>query len=128
MSEWGASDCVLFALLGSAMLCAIGMSIELYVANSKHYSVMLLSFENSAGLRLYLRLWGSRTLRARFWVVSAMAGVMVYHRYAIKRGILDAADMKAFPKRLRRIMQVSSWLLFVGFGGCTFLVSVLNYL
>ncbi len=125
MSEETGSAWMLFALLGSMMLCAIGMSMELYVASSKHYRVMLRSFKNSAGLTFYLRLWGGRTLRARFWVVSAMAGLMVYHQYAVKRGILNAADVKAFPIKLRLMMQVSSWLLLVGVGVCTLLVIAL---
>ncbi|WP_438282973.1 hypothetical protein [Pseudomonas alabamensis] len=125
MSEETGSAWMLFALLGSMMLCAIGMSMELYVASSKHYRVMLRSFKNSASLTFYLRLWGGRTLRARFWVVSAMAGLMVYHQYAVKRGILNAADVKAFPIKLRLMMQVSSWLLLVGVGVCTLLVIAL---
>lgn len=95
-------------------IALLGVAIDLHIAGSRHFQILLHSLKRSPALCIYLRLWGTRGLAARIRVVASMSGVLACPSYAIRRGALDAEDLRTFPPYLARRIRIATWLTVVG--------------
>lgn len=108
-SGWG------IALLVSPFIIGLtGVAIDLQIAGSRHFRVMITALRRSSSLHMYLCLWGTNSLLSRAMVVSAMSGLLCFPDYSVKKRGLDAEDSRDFPTYLRRRMRLASWLTAIG--------------
>lgn len=102
----------------------LGVAIDIHIARSRHFAVMLDSLQRSQGLQRWLSIWGSTDTLYRTLVVSSVSGGLLFPKYSIKKGLLDAKDIERFPTYLKRRMNIASCLAFIGFT-CGTLVALL---
>ncbi len=58
--------------------------------------------------------WGTRRASARWLLITFICGVLIYPSVHLRRGHLDADELKTFPTALKRTLQISAWLTIVG--------------
>ncbi|MBF8675135.1 hypothetical protein IRZ53_10605 [Pseudomonas fulva] len=92
-----------------------GLAMDLRIAGSKEYNVMIGALQRSACLPFIVTLWGEKTLRARMLVTFMVAGIIKYPKSSIRRGMLDAQDYEQFPSSMKKRIVISSWLNTVAF-------------
>ncbi|MFA7892741.1 hypothetical protein [Pseudomonas putida] len=92
-----------------------GLAMDLRIAGSKEYNVMIGALQRSACLPFIVSLWGEKTLRARMLVTFMVTGIIKYPKSSIRRGMLDAQDYEQFPSSMKKRIVISSWLNTVAF-------------
>ncbi|WP_217475326.1 hypothetical protein [Stutzerimonas stutzeri] len=100
-------------LLAPFVIGLSGVAIGVYIACSRHFDTMLSSFSNSAWAKQQ-DILGTTSPASRFYLVGTLSGALLFPQYLVRKGVLDAGDVKNFPPSLRRLMTVSTWLGFVG--------------
>lgn len=93
-----------------------GLAMDLRIAGSKEYKIMIEALQRSACLPFIVTLCGEKTLRARMFVTFMVAGVIKYPKSSIRQGMLDAQDYEQFPPSVRKRIVAASWLNTVAFG------------
>ncbi|MNJ66276.1 hypothetical protein D3C77_623380 [compost metagenome] len=76
---------------------------------------MLASLRRSRWLNQQIQNWGTVSLTSRWHVVGTIRGAMLYPSFGVRRGLLDADEVRCFPLPLRRRMVMSAWLSITGF-------------
>lgn len=97
------------------LLCMTGIAIDTHIACSRHFNVMLDSFQKSRWLHQQTQLWGTTSLKSRALIVSSMSTALIYPQLGIRRGVINADEIRRFPAYLKRRMVIASWLTIVGF-------------
>lgn len=109
-SWWGVGVSIIPLLVG-----LIGVAMDIHVACSRNFQVLLTSLQKSPAAIWCVDMWGTRDLVSRTLVASALAGAIARPRYFLVRGLLDADEVAKFPEYLRRRMKISTFLSTVGF-------------
>ena len=102
-------------VLISLAIGLIGLAMDIHIACSRNFQVMLTALEKSSAAVRWIQIWGTRNLISRTMVATAMAGAIARPRYFLVRGLLDAEEVAKFPEYLRRRMKISAFLTTVGF-------------
>ncbi|EXF45391.1 hypothetical protein BAY1663_02160 [Pseudomonas sp. BAY1663] len=100
-------------LLAPFVIALSGVAIGVFIACSRHFDTMLLALSNSAWARQQ-DILGTTSLASRFYLVGTLSGALFFSAFNVRKGVLDADDVRNFPPSLRRLMAVSTWLGFVG--------------
>ena len=89
--------------------------MDLRIAGSKEYKIMIGALQRSACLPFIVTLCGEKTLRERMFVTFLVAGIIKYPKSSIRQGMLDAQDYEQFPSPTKKRIVISSWLNTVAF-------------
>ena len=106
-------DLQILFLLAPFVISMPGVAIGVYIACSRHFDSMLAAFPKSAWARQQ-DILGTTSLASRCYLVGTLSGTLLFPQYLIRKGTIDADDVRNFPPSLRRLMLVSSWLVIVG--------------
>lgn len=123
--QWHPGLTFLF-LLTPFVISLSGVAIGVYIASSRHFDDMLAALPNSPWPRYQQSVLGTTSLSTRCYLVSTISGALFFASFNIRKGVLDADDVSGFPRRLRRLMDVSIWLLFVGMSWLCLAVGLLE--
>ncbi|MBT1121250.1 hypothetical protein ACYCFL_17560 [Stutzerimonas nitrititolerans] len=106
-------DLQIACLLSPFVISFFGMAIGVYIACSRHFEVMLAAFSSSAWAQ-QSRILGTTSLASRCYLVSSLSGALIFPQYLVRKGVLNADDVRNFPPALRRLMVISAWLVCLG--------------
>jgi len=75
---------------------------------------MLAGFKNSKWLKQQVPIWGTVHLRSRIYLVNTISTAMLYPPFGINRGLIEADEVRDFPKALKYRMVISMTLILAG--------------
>ena len=113
-------------LLAPFVISLSGVAIGVYIANSRHFENMLSALPNSSWLRYQRSILGTTSFGSRCYLVSAIGGALFFSKFNVRKGVLDAEDVRKFPRNLRRLLIVTTWLVFVGMAWLLLLIAILK--
>ncbi|MCQ4323912.1 hypothetical protein CXK94_13940 [Stutzerimonas stutzeri] len=111
-------------LLAPFVIALSGVAIGVFIA-CRRFDTMLSALSNSAWARQQ-DILGTTSLASRFYLVGTLSGALFFSAFNVRKGVLDADDVRNFPPSLRRLMAVSTWLGFVGMAWLLLAVSLLK--
>ncbi|MNE64673.1 hypothetical protein D3C80_1600960 [compost metagenome] len=82
-------------------LCFSGVALSMYIAFGRDFDVMLARFEGSNWLKQQIPIWGTRHIPSRFYLVNTLCAAMLHPPFGIKRGLIDADEVRKFPRYLK---------------------------
>lgn len=89
----------------------------LFIANSlyisRHLSVMLKALENSRQIIFYSMIYKSMGVFGNIFLVTQMAGLLIWPKLGVRKGFLDARDVEGFPAHLLRLLKINMAFLVV---------------
>ncbi|WP_128323813.1 hypothetical protein [Pseudomonas alkylphenolica] len=91
-----------------------GIALNAYTARSRDFDLIIASLPNSLWLKQQIPFWGTSSLKSRCYLLSSISGAMLYPKFCIRLGMMDAEDLRNFPQRLRRRIQLICWLVMIG--------------
>lgn len=104
-----------FAFMLSPFVIGLsGIAMSTWMARSRDFDIIIASLQNSLWLKQQIPFWGTTSLKSRCYLLSTISGAMFYPKTCIRLGMMDAQDLRNFPKRLRRRIQLASWLVIIG--------------
>lgn len=120
-SSWWA-----FAFMLAPFIVALsGVVIGVYIACTRHFDIMLSAFSKSTWARQQYLL-GTTNLASRCYLVSTLSGTLLFPKYLVRKGVIDADDVSNVPHSLRRLMLVSAWLVIIGMAWLFLMVGLLK--
>ncbi|MBA1274165.1 hypothetical protein [Stutzerimonas azotifigens] len=60
------------------------------------------------------------------YLVSTLSGALLFSKFHVRKGVLDADDVSNFPTSLRRLMTLCTMLAFVGMAWMSLAVGLLK--
>lgn len=110
IDHWNPWVAIIF-LGAPGLLSAAGLGFSLYLTH-RHLDAMKEALKNSR----YIYLWGP-SLGKRGWIWSLLemakiAGMVVWSKAYIRIGDVNAADIKNFPPRLKRLLIINLMMAF----------------
>lgn len=91
-----------------------GVAMNAYIAHSRDFDIIIASLPNSVWLKMQIPFWGTTRLKSRCYLLSTIGGAMLYPKLSVRLGMMDADDLRNFPRRLRCRLLVASWLGITG--------------
>ncbi|MFK0085870.1 hypothetical protein ACIQUS_01090 [Pseudomonas sp. NPDC090755] len=91
-----------------------GVAISCHIACSRNFSIMLAALPNCPWLLQQIPIWGVTSLKSRYYLVNTICAAMLYPPFGIRRGLLNADEVRNFPPGLKRRMVISAWLVIIG--------------
>ncbi|MFK8329137.1 hypothetical protein M2D63_003820 [Pseudomonas sp. BJa5] len=110
INTWPPSIAIAFGL-APFIIGLSGVAIDTYTARSRDFDLIIASLPNSVWLKMQIPFWGTTRLKSRCYLLTTIAGAMLYPKLSVRLGMMDAEDLRNFPPRLRRRMLIASWLL-----------------
>lgn len=111
-SLWG-----LAFLASSFALIFIALGISIYIALSRDFSTMLRALVKSEALSKFRQLFDGGNLGSKVMLTSMVSALFIWPQYFIRKGWLDAQELKTFPSGLRRRLLISTWVNLIGVVG-----------
>ncbi len=110
------------AFLGTPFVIALaGVAMSTLIARSRDFELMIASLQNCLWVKQQVLFFGTTSLTSRCYLLSTICGAFHYPKFGIRIGMLDAEDLRHFPRGLKRKLMVASWLIIFGsvwlFGG-----------
>ncbi|MCE7763143.1 hypothetical protein GQL56_10885 [Pseudomonas putida] len=110
------------ALLLSPFAIAIpGVVLSAVSTLTKDYNVACSAITSSPYFESIKRYWGSGSFKWRWMTLCTASGLVAFPWLALRMGQLDAGELNAFPKKLKRRLKISAWL---NMTGCIWMVLV----
>ncbi|UVL60841.1 hypothetical protein LOY54_22905 [Pseudomonas sp. B21-032] len=91
-----------------------GVAMSTYLALSRNFETMIASLQKSFWLQQQMPFWGTTGWRSRCYLLSTISGALLYPKLSVRSGMMDAEELRNFPRYLRRRMLVASWLTIIG--------------
>ncbi|MEG1251465.1 MAG: hypothetical protein RSE37_22720, partial [Citrobacter sp.] len=113
INSWPPIIVIPFALLPFVITFS-GIVMEVWMARSRDFDLIIASQPNSVWLQQQVLFWGTTRLKSRCFVLSTFSGAVLYPKLCVRLGMVDAEDLRNFPPRLRRRLLISSWLIIIG--------------
>ncbi|MCO7517707.1 hypothetical protein NJF44_21655 [Pseudomonas guariconensis] len=101
-------------LIGPLATGLLGVAIKLQVACTHEFHIMLGVIKSSPWLEQQKRSWGTSSVRSRWMLVCCVCGLLLFAGLHIRKGLLDADELRHFPAKLKRKLLISSWLTVAG--------------
>jgi hypothetical protein len=79
----------------------------------RYLPVMLAALKNSRQVSLYSRIFQSIGVVGKTILVHQIAGLLIWPKFGIRGGFLDAKDVENFPPYLLRLLKVNMALLVI---------------
>ncbi|WP_154997504.1 hypothetical protein [Pseudomonas silesiensis] len=107
---------------GPIMMGWVFIAHSLYI--SRYLPIMLKSLENSNYIVAYRRLNQGFGLPTRIFLVSQIAGMVIWPWLGIRAGQMDARDIQNFPPRLLSLLKINISILglAIAWGGIAYVV------
>ncbi|MNM71751.1 hypothetical protein D3C81_834240 [compost metagenome] len=118
MDAWLLVVRILFAVM-PLLIALVGVAMNVYVTLTRDYEIACSSITSNPFIENLKVTWGASHFKWRFCLVCAIGGLVNFPGSALRRGQLDAAELKAFPTGLKRRLAISLWLTLIGFGWMT---------
>jgi hypothetical protein len=115
IDAWPAALKLSFVLM-PFVISLSGVSISAYIALTRNYEIVCSSIESNSYIESLKIAWGGSSFKWRLMLVCAIGGVVTFPGFVLRRGQLDADELKVFPPKLKRWLAVSAWLIIIGFG------------
>ena len=109
-SLWG-----LLFVLSPLVLIVVALGIDVHIATSNQFNIMLRALMNSPAISSFSLLWNGRSLRSKVMLISSVSALFMWPKYFMRKGLLDVQDNHSFPVGLRRKIMISAWLNTIGF-------------
>lgn len=113
INTWPPGIAIAFGL-APFMIGLSGVAMNTYMACSRDFDNIIASLPNSDRLQQKMPFWGATSFKSRWYLLAAIAAVMIYPKLSVRTGIVDAEDLRTFPPRLRRRLLITAWLVNIG--------------
>ncbi|MFK0090466.1 hypothetical protein ACIQUS_24625 [Pseudomonas sp. NPDC090755] len=113
INTWPPSVAIAFGL-APFVIGLSGVAMSIYIACSRDFDLMLSSLPKSNWLNQQILFWGTERLKSRYYLVNTICAAMLYPPFGIKRGLIDAEEVRDFPRSLRCRMVASAVLVIIG--------------
>lgn len=90
-----------------------GLAVNVRIAMSRDYQVVLSAITSNPYLEQMKLVWGGGNLRSRCLLMSTVSALVTFPRLHLYMGWLDEEELKHFPPRLKRKMSIALWLIFI---------------
>ncbi|MBC3485798.1 hypothetical protein HU750_08950 [Pseudomonas sp. SWRI50] len=97
-----------------------GFAMSAYIALTRHYQVVCSSVTSNSYIECLKVTWGGSCFKWRLMLVCAIGGLVTFPWFVLRRGQVDAEELKKFPPKLKRWLAVSTWLAIIGFAWMVF--------
>ncbi|MNE58093.1 hypothetical protein D3C80_1531060 [compost metagenome] len=111
---WPLSVQLIFSI-SPFVISMTGVAISAYVAISREFDIVSSSIRSCAHLESVKQYLGTKNFRARWMVVCAVCGMLTFPEYHIRKGYVEAGELKKIPANIRRRLVLSAWLSIIGF-------------
>ena len=78
---------------------------------------MLWALAESEALSRFRQLFDGGSLGSKVMLTSMVSALFIWPHYFIRKGWLDAQELKTFPNGLRRRLLISTWVNLIGVVG-----------
>lgn len=126
ITSWSAMA-KLMLLLSPFIMGVPGILISAYTTLTKDYSIVCSAITSNPYFEGVKRAWGCGGFRWRWLLVCTASGLIAFSWIELRAGRLDANELKAFPRRLKRRLVISAWLTTGGFFWLMALWGVLKF-
>lgn len=92
-----------------------GIAISAFTTLTKDYDVACSAITSNPYFENVKRAWGSGTFKWRWMVLCTVSGLVAFPWVALRQGKLDADELSAFPREIKRRLTISAWLSMSGF-------------
>jgi len=98
------------------VVCFSGVAMNVYITLSRDYKIACSSITSNPDIESLKVLWGGSSFKWRYLLICAIGWLVAFPGLKLRRGRLDADELKAFPPDLKRRLVMSLWLTMIGFG------------
>ena len=119
INTWPIAVKLLFVIL-PFVISMSGLAISAYIALTRHYQVVCSSVKSNSYIECLKVTWGGSYFKWRLMLVCAIGGLVTFPWFVLRRGQVDAEELKRFPPKLKRWLAVSTWLAIIGFAWMMF--------
>lgn len=91
-----------------------GVAMNTYIARSRDFEIIIASLQNSLWLKQQIPFWGTTSLKSRCYLLGTITGAMLCPKFSVRIGMMDAEELRNFPRHLRRRLLIASWLGIIG--------------
>lgn len=92
-----------------------GIAISAFATLTKDYDVACSAITSNPYFENVKRAWGSGTFKWRWMVLCTVSGLVAFPWVVLRQGKLDADELDAFPREVKRRLTISAWLSMSGF-------------
>jgi hypothetical protein len=95
-------------MLSPFIIGLLGIAIFFFLTY-RHYDTIAAAFAHSPGLQRSLQSWSDASFKLRYLRILNVAGLVLWPRFFIRRGQVDARDIQAFPPAIARLIRIGWW-------------------
>lgn len=110
---WAVGYQMLF-LLGPVASFLIGMALLVWLAWGREFARAMAALRSSHWLELQKCVWGTTALWSRWVLLGMISGVLAWPGIHIRRGELDADEVRCFPADIRRRLFAGELMMIGG--------------
>nr|WP_314614730.1 hypothetical protein [uncultured Pseudomonas sp.] len=103
-------------LIFPLVIALSGAVMNACITLGRDYEVVCSSVTTNSYIESLKNTWGSSSFKWRYFLVGAIGGLVTFPQFVLRRGQLNADELRAFPPNLKRRLAISSWLIIIGFG------------
>ncbi|QPN43243.1 hypothetical protein I5S86_16935 [Priestia aryabhattai] len=104
-----------------------GIAMNVYITLTRDYDVVCSSITSNSYVEALKVTWGTSSFKWRFLLVCTIGNLINFPGFVLRRGQVDAEELKAFPAALKRRLAISAWLTIIGFGWLTVAALVMKF-
>ncbi|MGE8061091.1 hypothetical protein [Pseudomonas sp. NPDC089547] len=91
-----------------------GPAILAFLVLRKDYDIACSAIKSNPYLESIKQAWGGRRFKWRWMLMCTIAGLITFPGLALRRGKLDADELKRFPAALKIKLALATWLTLMG--------------
>ncbi|MFF7065101.1 hypothetical protein [Pseudomonas sp. NPDC008258] len=91
-----------------------GPAILAFLVLRKDYDVACSAIKSKPYLESIKQAWAGRRFKWRWMLMCTIAGLITFPGLALRRGKLDADELKRFPAALKIKLALATWLTLMG--------------
>jgi len=93
----------------------LGVLINLSITLSRDFHVVCSAITSNPYMERLKISWGTSNLKWRWMLVCSIGGLVTFPGLALRSGNLNVDELRAFPSKLKRKLEISAWLSIIGF-------------
>lgn len=104
------------AILLSPFVIGIpGLVLSAVSTLTRDYDIACSAITSNPYFERIKRAWGGGSFKWRWMTLGTVSGLVTFPWLVLRKGQLDADELNAFPKSLKRRLKISAWLTVTGF-------------
>ncbi|GLO46952.1 hypothetical protein PPUN109347_35150 [Pseudomonas putida] len=105
----------LVILLSPFVIGMPGLVLSAVSTLTNDYGIACSAITSNPYFESIKRAWGSGSFKWRWMTLCTVSGLVAFPWLVLRMGQLDVGELNAFPRKLKRRLKISAWLIMTGF-------------